>query len=60
MKGVEDTESEEAKKWTPAFENYTLSETDGKTKIEVDLDTNEEYAEMWPKALEKLKEISER
>lgn len=64
MNGVEDTESEEVKKWIPAFENYTLSETDGKTKMEVDLDTNEEYAEMfeemWPKALEKLKEVAER
>lgn len=64
MKGVEDTESEEAKKWTSLFENYTLSEQGGKTKVEVDLDTNEEYAEMfeemWPKALEKLKEIAER
>ena len=64
MNGVEDTESEEVKKWTPAVENYTLSVVGGKTKVVVDLDTNEEYAEMfeemWPKALEKLKEVSER
>lgn len=67
--GVEDTTSEEAKKWAPAFENYTFTEKnlpDGSqvTEVNVDMDINEEEAEMfdtlWPKALEKLKEIAER
>jgi uncharacterized protein YndB with AHSA1/START domain len=62
--GVEDTTSDEVKKWTPAFENYTLRDVDGGTEVAVDVDTNEEYkemfAEMWPKALAKLKEICER
>jgi L-rhamnose mutarotase len=61
--GVEDTTSEEATKWTPAFENYTLKEMDGKTEVLVELDSAEEYVkmfeEMWPKGLEKLKELSE-
>ena len=62
--GVEDTTSDEVKKWTPAFENYTFTEKDGGTEVSVDMDTAEEYADMfkdmWPKALLKLKEISER
>jgi uncharacterized protein YndB with AHSA1/START domain len=62
--GVEDTESEEAKKWTPAFENYTLKDTQGGTEVLVDLDLAEENVDMfngmWPKALEKLKEIAEK
>jgi hypothetical protein len=61
--GVEDTTSEEVKKWTPAFENYTFKEVNGKTTILVDMDINDEYKEMfegmWPKALQKLKELCE-
>ncbi len=64
MNGIEDRESEQAKKWTPAYENYTLSEEDGKTTFTLDLDIDEEFEdmfrEMWEKGLEKLKEISER
>ncbi len=62
--GVEDTTSEQAKKWTPAFENYTFTEKDGATQLDVDVDTvdemKEEFEGMWPKALESLKEIAER
>jgi hypothetical protein len=62
--GVEDTESEEVKSWMPAYENYTLIEMGGKTRFIVDMDSSEAYAEMfstaWPKALNKLKEISEK
>jgi hypothetical protein len=62
--GVEDTTSEEAKKWTPAFENYTFEEKDGVTTLAVDIDSEdtmaEEFNKMWPKALQKLKEIAER
>lgn len=62
--GVEDYDSEEVRKWTPAFENYTFNEKDGGTELEIDVDTAEEYAEMfdemWPKSLNVLKEISER
>lgn len=61
--GVEDTESEEVKKWTPAFENYTFTSEDGGTKVEIDMDINEEYKEMfeemWPKALAELKALAE-
>lgn len=62
--GKEDTTSEEVKKWVPAFENYTLKDSDGMTEVLVDLDSNDEYAEMfegmWPKALQRLKEICEK
>lgn len=61
--GIEDTTSEEAKKWTPAYENYTFTEKDGITTLEIEMDSLEEYAgmfnEMWPKGLQKLKELAE-
>jgi hypothetical protein len=62
--GVEDTTSEEARKWTPAFENYTFTEKDDGTQLDVDMDIvdemKQEFQGMWPKALQSLKEISER
>lgn len=62
--GVEDFESDEVKKWTPAFENYTFTEKDGGTLLSVDMDTAEEYKamfqEQWPKALAALKELAEK
>lgn len=62
--GVEDTTSEEAKKWTPAHENYTFRETDGGTEVSVDMDVDDEHAEMfedmWQNALALLKEVAER
>lgn len=62
--GVIDTTSEEVKKWTPCFENYTFTEEDGATRVDVDMDIAEMYEEMfndmWPKALQVLKEISEK
>jgi hypothetical protein len=62
--GVEDTTSDEVKKWQGAMENYTLKSVDGKTEVIVDMDIAEEYEDMfkdmWPKALKKLKEIAER
>lgn len=62
--GVEDTESEEVKAFAGAHENYTFRETDGITEVLVDVDTSDEYKAMfqdtWPKALSKLKELSEK
>lgn len=61
--GQVDTTSDEVKKWAPAFENYTFTDRNGATELLVETDTNEEYAEMfqdmWPKALQKLKELAE-
>jgi hypothetical protein len=62
--GVEDTTSELARQWAPAHENYTFSEENGVTEVTVDVDVHEEqtaeFEKMWPEALGKLKEISER
>lgn len=61
--GVEDTESEEVRKWAPAFENYTLAPVEGGTGVAVDIDVAPEYeqymSETWPKALARLKTICE-
>ena len=61
--GVEDFDSPEVKAWLPCYENYTFTKAPGGTVLKVDLDTSEMYegmfAEMWPKALEKLKELCE-
>ncbi len=62
--GVVDTTSEEVKKWAPSFENYTFVDKDGGTDVLVDMDINDEhkaqFEDMWPKALQKLKEVAER
>ncbi len=67
--GVEDTTSEQVKKWLPAFENYTFAEEESGTKLSVDMEVGsspeskqmqEMFAGMWPKALEKLKEMCEK
>jgi len=62
--GVEDTSSEATKGWAGLLENYTFKEADGKTELHIEVDTLEEYQEMfgdmWPKALGKLKKLSEK
>jgi uncharacterized protein YndB with AHSA1/START domain len=64
LKGVEDATSDEVKKWHGSIESYTFTEKDGGTEVAVSVDTVEEYKDMfqgmWPKALQKLKEICER
>lgn len=61
--GEEDMTSDEAKKWAPAFENYTFTEKDGGTELSVDMDVDEGekevFEDMWPRALKNLKELSE-
>jgi hypothetical protein len=61
---VEITEGPEVEKWANGFENYTFEENDGTTMVIVDLDTTEDFLsymnETYPKALDKLKEITEK
>lgn len=61
--GNEDTTSDAVKSWAGALENYTFKENNGQTEVLVDMDSNEEYAEMfnkmWPEALDKLKALAE-
>jgi hypothetical protein len=62
--GVEDMTSDEAKKWAPAFENYTFNEKNGGTEVLVDMDIDSEhktmFEEMWANALKKLKDLAEK
>lgn len=63
--GVEDTKSEKVKVWAGAHENYTLKDENGKTKLEVDLESNDEglkdyFSRTFPVALEKVKDLSEK
>ncbi len=62
--GTEITEGEQVEAWAGAEENYILKETGGKTEVTVELDISKQYEEMFsdmfPKALQKLKEICEQ
>ncbi len=61
--GVEDTTSEAATRWAPAFENYHFREQDGATEVRVEMDVLEEHGPMfealWPRALARLKALAE-
>ena len=58
------TEGPAVETWAGGFENYTLAESDGGTTVTVDVDLPESEAaffnDIWPKALQKLKEIAEQ
>jgi uncharacterized protein YndB with AHSA1/START domain len=65
--GTEDYESDEAKKWAGSWENYTLNSDSGTTELKVEMGGAEipkefadHLAEAWPRALNKLKELSEK
>ncbi len=61
--GEEDTSSDAVNEWAGGLENYTLREKNGQTEVLVDMDSHEDYVEMfqemWPKALQKLKKLAE-
>ena len=61
--GVEDTESEAVRSWTPCFENYTFTQVGAATELTVDMDMAESFEEYmtktWPKALSLLKALCE-
>ena len=61
---IEITTGEQVEKWAGGHENYNFQENDGITTLTVDMDTIDEYLEyfndIYPKALDKLKEISEK
>ena len=62
--GIEDTNSESARKWMGTTESYDLLEVAGVTELRISISTHEDYEEMfnncWPKALELIKVICER
>ncbi len=61
---IEITEGPEVEKWANGFENYTFAENNETTTVTVDLDTTEDFLdymnEIYPKALDKLKEMCEQ
>lgn len=61
--GKEQPEDETSKDWSGATENYTLKEIDEMTELSVAIDVteNEEqyFRDTFPKALEKVKSLSE-
>ncbi|WP_291129550.1 SRPBCC family protein [Flavobacterium sp. UBA7682] len=61
---TEVTIGEQVEKWAGGHENYSFQENNGITTVAVEMDTIDEYLEYfnntYPKALEKLKEISEQ
>jgi uncharacterized protein YndB with AHSA1/START domain len=62
--GIDDTESPEAKAWSPAYENYTFAERDGITELKVEMsgflaEDEQIMADIWPKALARLKSLCE-
>lgn len=62
--GKEDLESEEVKKWAGSLEIYTLETIGEVTRLSVALDIDESYKEffmdVFPKALNIVKELSEK
>jgi hypothetical protein len=61
--GVDDTESDAARSWAPAYENYSFSDLGAATGLKVDVDTPPDFEafmeDTWPKALAKLKALCE-
>ena len=64
MNGEVDTTSDEVKKWTPSFENYTFTDLGSGTELRVDMQIEDEYVTMmndtWPNALKVLKKLCEK
>lgn len=61
---TEITTGEQVEKWAGGHENYSFQENNGITTVTVEMDTIDEYLDYfnntYPKALDKLKEISEQ
>jgi uncharacterized protein YndB with AHSA1/START domain len=64
LKGVEDTESEDAKVYIGTHERYYLTETDGVVTLHIEVETTDEYVDMmsplWDAALLKVKDLAEK
>jgi hypothetical protein len=61
--GNEIMEGPDVDSWKGAHENYTFEKVGDKTKVLIDMDSNDEmekfFIDAWPKALNKLKKICE-
>ncbi len=62
-KGVADTDSDAARSWAQAYENYSFITHGSGTRLVIDQDANAEFeqylTEAWPRALELLKALCE-
>ncbi|MFY7840238.1 MAG: SRPBCC domain-containing protein [Lacibacter sp.] len=62
--GVEDTTSDKVKVWNGSKENYTLTQNNNITTLDVELDISAEYKDYflgtWPKAMEVIKTMAEQ
>jgi len=62
--GVEDLTSDSVKSWAGVHEEYTLKGNNGNTELKVEMDIPDEvkdyFLNTWPRALEKVKELSEK
>lgn len=62
--GVEDTTSDKARAWAPAYENFACADAADGTVVRISVDTIPEYIQFmndtYPKALAALKAICER
>ena len=63
MGGVEDTTSDEVRKWFPAYETYKFATVPGGTEVTIEQDVAPGYEQLmsaiWPEALAALKELCE-
>lgn len=63
IKGQEITEGPEVDSWKGAEENYTLTEDNGSTHLQVDINITDDmldyFDKTWPKAMDKLKQLAE-
>lgn len=64
LKGNQEiTTGPDVEKWANGLENYTFEESNGNTSVKVELDASNDFEsymnKMYPKALEKLKEMCE-
>lgn len=61
--GVEDVDSEKVKAWNGSLEAYYLEENNGKTTLTIEVDSNDEFKDMFDngfkKGLEVIKNLSE-
>lgn len=65
LKGEEEIlDGPDVEKWANGYENYTFEDMNGVTTVTVELDSSEDFVdymnEVYPKALNKLKEICEK
>ena len=60
---IKDGKVQPRPEWSGAHENYTLTTSNGRTLLKVDLDAADEHLKMFndkfPKALKRIKELSE-